>query len=178
MNQKSTLRAKKTVKKVKQLPIEVADGVAKTEETPKQPFAETTDGVLHSESKASKSNLLQEIEILKAEGKTGTPEFVDKMRKLEVILGISQVNPFGTNEPEIFRDNIKEMSVADLQALARKVGISPYLERPVLKQALLKEFDHFTKNSRRNIIPTASSVFQPDPKNPKHAKLIKILGDI
>lgn len=141
-------------------------------------IAEVADGKIKNKSNKSKPSLLEEIEIMKASGQTGSPEFVEKMKQLEVILGISQVNPFGTNEMEIFQESLKEMSTSDLQALARKVGVNPYLDRPLLKQTLIKEFGHYTKNSRRNIIPSTSNTFVPDPEDPKHQKLIKILADI
>ena len=47
---------------------------------------------------APKKTLVQEIEEMRASGQVGTPEFVTKMRELEVLLGVSEISPFGTNE--------------------------------------------------------------------------------
>jgi hypothetical protein len=142
---------------------------------------ETTNGALkNEESDASINNpkqILQQIQEMRERGDVSSPEFVSKMRQLEVILGVSQISSFGTNELEIFQENIKEMSNADMQRLATKVGVNPFQERAVLKKILLKEFQDQTKNSRRNIMPTSVNSFIPDPTNPKHQKLIKILGD-
>jgi hypothetical protein len=115
---------------------------------------------------------------MRQEGQVGTPEFTAKMRQMEVVLGVSQISPFGTNELEIFEENMREMSYADLQKVANKIGINPYLEKPLLKKSLIREFTHYTRNSRRNIMPQSSQTFVFDPNNPEHDKLKKILADI
>lgn len=142
---------------------------------------ETTNGVLIQEEStanvAAPKGLLQEIQEMRASGEVGTPEFVSKMRKLEVLLGVSQISPFGTNELEIFQEDLQLMSNADMQRLATKVGVNPFQDRSILKKVLLKEFQDQTKNSRRNIMPTAINSFVPDLNNPKHQKLMKILAD-
>jgi len=142
---------------------------------------ETTNGALKNEESAASINnpkqILQQIQEMRERGDVSSPEFISKMRQLEIILGVSQISPFGTNELEIFEENIQEMSNADMQRLATKVGVNPFQERAVLKKILLKEFQNQTKNSRRNIMPTSVNSFIPDPTNPKHQKLIKILGD-
>jgi hypothetical protein len=142
---------------------------------------ETTNGALQNqESVANVDNpkgLLQEIQEMKQKGQVSTPEFIAKMRQLEIVLGVSQISPFGTNELEIFEENLQAMGNSDMQRLATKVGVNPFQDRAVLKKILIKEFKDQTKNSRRNIMPTAVNSFIPDPNNPKHQKLMKILGD-
>ena len=93
----------------------------------KKQIVEETNGMIQepvSESIASapKRTLIQEIEEMKASGLVGTPDFTDKMRQLEVMLGVSQISPFGTNELEIFEQNLAEMSLSDMQKLALKIG--------------------------------------------------------
>lgn len=145
-------------------------------------FTEITNGIaekITSEATGSESSsLIDDIENMKKNGQVGTPEFVDKMRQMEVLLGVSQISPFGTNELEIFEQSLAEMSMTDLQKLANKIGVNAFQERQGLKRTLLKEFTSYTRNSRRNIMPSAVNTFVPDPNNPKHQKLIKILGDI
>jgi len=142
---------------------------------------ETTNGALQNqESVASADNpkgLLQEIQEMRQNGQVSSPQFIAKMRQLEVVLGISQISPFGTNELEIFEENLQSMGNSDMQRLATKVGVNPFQDRTILKKILIKEFKDQTKNSRRNIMPTAINSFVPDPTNPKHQKLMKILGD-
>ena len=132
-----------------------------------------------SESTASvlKKTLIQEIEEMKAAGLIGSLEFTSKMRELEVMLGVSQISPFGTNELEIFEQNLAEMSLSDMQKLALKIGTNPYHEKPILKKSLIREFSAYTRNSRRNIMPSAVQSFVIDPSNPKHKELLKILAN-
>lgn len=142
---------------------------------------ETADGVLQEqESNANNhkpKDLLQEIQSMRENGQVSTAEFVSKMRQLEVLLGINQISSFGTNELDIFEENLQLMGNSDMQRLATKVGVNPFQDRTILKRILIKEFKDQTKNSRRNVMPTAVNSFVPDANNPKHQKLIKILGD-
>jgi hypothetical protein len=125
-----------------------------------------------------KKTLMQEIDEMRASGKVGTPEFVGKMRELEILLGVSEISPFGTNELEVFESNLREMSLAEMQKLAQKVGLNPFHDQVTLKNILIKEFKASTRNSRRNIMPTMMESFKIDPNNPKHKQLLKILNDI
>jgi hypothetical protein len=148
----------------------------------KKKIIEEANGMLqeqNAESVAStgKKTLTQEIEEMKATGLVGTPEFTNKMRELEVLLGVSEISPFGTNELEIFEQNLAEMSLADMQKLALKIGTNPYHEKPVLKKSLIREFTAYTRNSRRNIMPTAVQSFVIDHNNPKHKELLKLLNN-
>lgn len=125
-----------------------------------------------------KKTLVQEIDEMRASGQVGTPEFVTKMRELEVLLGVSEISPFGTNELEVFEENLKQMSLSEMQKVAQKVGLNPFHDPVTLKNILIKEFKASTRNSRRNIMPTMMESFKIDPNNPKHKQLLKILNDI
>jgi hypothetical protein len=148
----------------------------------KKKIVEEANGMIQepaSESIASvpKKTLIQEIEEMKAAGLIGSLEFTSKMRELEVVLGVSQISPFGTNELEIFEQNLAEMSLSDMQKLALKIGTNPYHEKPMLKKSLIREFSAYTRNSRRNIMPSAVQSFVIDHDNPKHKELLKILAN-
>ena len=145
-------------------------------------ITEEANGMIQEEISESiantgKKTLIQEIEEMKASGLVGTPEFTDKMRELEVLLGVSQISPFGTNELEIFEQNLAEMSLSDMQKLASKIGTNPYHEKPILKKSLIREFTAYTRNSRRNIMPTSVQSFVIDHNNPKHKELLKLLNN-
>ena len=148
----------------------------------KKKITEEANGMIQepaSESIAStpKKTLIQEIEEMKAAGLAGSLEFTSKMRELEVLLGVSEISPFGTNELEIFEQNLAEMSLSDMQKLALKIGTNPYHEKPMLKKSLIREFSAYTRNSRRNIMPSAVQSFVIDHDNPKHKELLKILAN-
>jgi hypothetical protein len=148
----------------------------------KKKIQETTNGMLKEERLESNARtektLLQEIGSMRDGGQVGSPEFTQKMRELEVLLGVSEISPFGTNEMEIFQEDLSQMSFSDMQKLALKIGVNPYLEKPNLKKSLIREFSAYTKNSRRNIMPTTVQSFVVDKNDPKHQTLLKILNDI
>lgn len=114
---------------------------------------------------------LEDIEI------TNGKNFVEKQKNLEELLGINKISPFGTYELEVFEDSLKASTHSDLQKLAQRVGLNPFLDKSRLKNALVKEFIAYSKNSRRGAIPQPIRQLKLDPKNPKHAKTIKILGE-
>ena len=148
----------------------------------KKKIVEEANGMIQETSSESTANvpkktLIQEIEEMKAAGLIGSLEFTSKMRELEVMLGVSQISPFGTNELEIFEQNLAEMSLSDMQKLALKIGTNPYHEKPILKKSLIREFSAYTRNSRRNIMPSAVQSFVIDHDNPKHKELLKILAN-
>jgi hypothetical protein len=148
----------------------------------KKKIQEVTNGMLADGPEEASANtspqksLLRQINEMRASGQVGTAEFTGKMRQLEVLLGVSEISPFGTNELEIFEADLSEMSLSDMQKLALKIGVNPYLEKPNLKKSLIREFSAYTKNSRRNIMPATVQSFVLDPNEPKHQKLMKILN--
>jgi len=141
---------------------------------------ETANGVTSSyeSNPYSSRTLIEEINEMRASNSTNTPEFVAKMRELEILLGVSQISPFGTNELEVFQESLAGMSLSEIQKLAQKVGLNPFHDYPTLKKNLLKEFSASTRNSRRNIMPTSMNSFVMDSNNPEHKHLMKIINDI
>ena len=141
---------------------------------------ETANGVAsnYESNPYSSRTLIEEINEMRASNSTNTPEFVAKMRELEILLGVSQISPFGTNELEVFQESLAGMSLSEIQKLAQKVGLNPFHDYPTLKKNLLKEFSASTRNSRRNIRPTSMNSFVMDSNNPEHKHLMKIINDI
>jgi hypothetical protein len=125
-----------------------------------------------------KPSLIDEIDEMKANNETRTPEFAKKMEKLEEVLGVDKINPFGTNELDVFEEKLKGMSERDLQDLAYKVGLNPYIPGPQLKGVLVAEFKSYNRNNMRNSMPTKVDTIKLDPNNPDHAETIKIIGEI
>lgn len=103
--------------------------------------------------------------------------FTQNQRDLEELLGVNKISPFGTYELEVFEENLKGATKADLQKIAQRVGLNPFIEHSRLKPALIKEFVAYTKNARRNLIPQpASPIVKLDPKNPQHAQTLKLIS--
>ncbi len=99
---------------------------------------------------------------------------LEKVKRLEEALGTAKTNPFGTTDFEIFEQNLDGMTMASLQSLAERVGVSPHTSLPELKKNLKTAFVHSTKgNLRERPIPKNTSL---DPRNPKHLKVMQLLG--
>ena len=104
-------------------------------------------------------------------------EFKDKVLELEKILGVQEVNPFKTTDASIFEDRLADMNYAEMQSLAMRVGLSPYLQKPQLKKALMKQFKSYNLTATGKMLPLTAKAVQLDPNNPQHQKTIRILGE-
>lgn len=109
---------------------------------------------------------------------TNGKDFADRQKALEELLGVDKISPFGTYDLEIFERELKLKSHTDLQTLAQRVGLNPFLDKSRIKASLIREFKEYTKNSRKNLVPQISNQMTLDRKDPKHAEIMKILGDL
>jgi len=102
---------------------------------------------------------------------------LDKVRKMEQLFDTKSVNAFGTTELSIFQDRLKEMTLADLQNLAYKVGVDQHLQPAQLKNALKNAFIQASKSFGGGLRekPKAVNTYL-DPKNEKHLKLMRMMG--
>ena len=111
-----------------------------------------------------------------ADGKVHTDPDIDKVKKLEEILGIKKMNPFGTSNIDIFRERLNEMAIVDLQHMCENIGIFASGSRMQIKEKLLREFKSTNKGSISMLINNPALIL--DPTNPKHQKTLKILREI
>lgn len=125
-------------------------------------------------SKASKkaSDTLQNLKI--TNGKSYQQD-VDRVRKLEKLLEVNQTNPFGTSDIRIFQQNLSEMNLTDMQAIAVRAGVFPNGNQTLLKQKLIKAFEAEGYGMVNAVIETDKKV-DLDPKNPKHKAIIDYLN--
>ena len=157
MAKKKTARAKKTTTKKK---------VAK-----KQPFEEVTTG----QEQPQKKGLLEEIEEMRANGDTSSASYIEKIHQMEVIFGVGETNPYGTNHLPIFEEKLGEMSEADMRALANRVGINPFYNKKNLKENLIKEFRGYKSRTNSFNSSPPQDALKLDPNNPQHAEALKII---
>lgn len=121
--------------------------------------------------KADKTSLIDEINSIKDKN---SPEYRDKIRKLETALGISEINIFGTANRSIFEEDLDNMSEQEIKILAAKLKIDPSGSRPALKKKLLRQFDTQNIQSRGYFVPqpTTKQIFSDQQKE----ELNKILN--
>ena len=94
---------------------------------------------------------------------------ITKIEKLEVLLGVKQMNAFGTNDVRIFDRNMREMTQADLRKLCEKVGLFPSGQRHQLVANLRKEFIRRTNGARSISMQIDTPIF--DPSHPDYKKV-------
>ena len=102
-------------------------------------------------------------------------EAIEKVKKLEEVLGIKTVNPFGTNDPNIFDAELKGSNLSDLQNLAMRVGIFPEGSLARLKDKLKKEFQRVTRGARTIVMEDPLPIH--DPNHPDHERAKKLMGE-
>jgi hypothetical protein len=102
-------------------------------------------------------------------------ETLSRIEDLEDILGVHEVNPFGTNDSVIFEQELKEMTLSDLQNLCGKIRLFASGNTKELKEKLRKEFTRVTRGQKTIAMPVQDSVC--DPSHPNHEKAKKILNE-
>lgn len=100
---------------------------------------------------------------------------LDRVKELEEVLGIKTINPFGTNDPKIFENKLRDSNLSDLQNLAMKIGVFPEGSKDRLKDKLRKEFKRVTKGSRSVAVPQPMSI--SDPNHPNHEKAKRLMSE-
>jgi len=122
-------------------------------------------------NKAQKNGLLEEINSIQDKN---SKQYRDKIRELETVLGIKDINIFGTANKKIFEENLDNMSDVEIRSLASKLKIDPSGVRPVLKKRLLQQFDTQNVQSRGYLTPATppKQLFSDEQRQ----KLTKILN--
>jgi hypothetical protein len=102
-------------------------------------------------------------------------EAIEKVKKLEEVLGIKTVNPFGTNDPNVFEAQLKDSNLSDLQNLAMRVGVFPEGGLARLRDKLKKEFQRVSRGARTISMEDPLPIH--DPAHPDHARAKKLMSE-
>jgi len=97
------------------------------------------------------------IEELNSIADKNSAEYRSKIRELETVLGIRDVNVFGTANRKIFEENLDDMSLIQIQDFAKKVKVDSSGSMSAIKTRLLRQFDTQNVQSR--------GYFSPQPEN-------------
>ena len=105
----------------------------------------------------------------------GKNEQIKKAKELEELVGIKEINPFGTTITAVFEEQINAMSMVELQALAVKVAIFPSGTRPALKTKLLKGFSEYNRASM--VIPAPQPITIDNPDSPDAQEALRLMKE-
>lgn len=101
-------------------------------------------------------------------------EYTDQVRTLESVLGVKEVNEFGTSNARVFEENISEMTLVDMQTLAVRVGVMPSPNKPNLKKRLLKAFN--ARNKTQGIAgQSLEQQVKLNPESESYEEALKII---
>ena len=130
-----------------------------------------------AQAKAEESSKKTELDSLSyADGRQ--EEEIRKARELEELVGIGEVNPYGTTLTPVFEDKLKEMTLVDMQELAVSVGVFPSGTKTSLKNKLFKAFRDYQRGSSSFVVPSASSICpEADRDSEKFKKAMELMKE-
>ena len=99
------------------------------------------------------------IEELNSIADKNSAEYRSKIRELETILGIKEINIFGTANRKIFEENLEAMSIIQIQDFAKKIRVDPSGSVSAIKTRLLRQFDTQNVQSRGYFSPQPQNIF-------------------
>lgn len=116
---------------------------------------------------------LEEFDVV--DGKSRFQEDVEKLKELESLLGVREMNPYGTLSKEIFAEKLSSMTTTDLQNLAIRVGIPPSRDHTALKRNLAKSHDLYLRQHNMGSMVAARPLI--DPSSPNYDSVVKLFKE-
>ena len=99
----------------------------------------------------------------------GMDERVQKAKELEELIGLSEINPYGTSIASEFEAKLQEMALVDMQELAVRVGVFPNGTKTSLKSKLLKGFSEYNRAGMLMNAPQPIKARNPNDKDVQEA---------
>ena len=122
-------------------------------------------------TEVGKASLLEQLNTIKDKN---SPEYRSKVKELEIVLGIKEVNIFGTANRKIFEEDLDAMTQLQLQDFARKLKVDTSGSMAAIKTRLLRQFDTQNVQSRGYFSPQPQTkeLFTKEQKE----KMMKVLN--
>ena len=118
-------------------------------------------------AKANKLSALKQV--------NGKEDSIQRAKELEELVGIKQVNPFGTSIASVFEENVNNMSMVELQELAVKAGVFPGGNRTALKLKLNKAFSEYNRSSM--VMPAPREIELKNLNDEKTQKALRLMKE-
>lgn len=116
---------------------------------------------------ANKKEFLEEFNVVDGKERSELEDKIEKTKQLEDLLGIKDVNPYGTNNKDVFANNLGSMSIGEMTTLAQRVGLpASSIDTPsLLKKNLLKSFDIYVQQNNVTVAGQAQPAIDPKAEN-------------
>lgn len=121
--------------------------------------------------------LMPDFEETDGKDRNSKKALIAQAKELEQLLGIKDMNPYGTLSAAIFEEKLGSMSVAEMTTLASRVGVQTSGSRTQLKKALIQSFAFYAQ--KHNV--TVSSQARPlqlDKNSPNYEESVRLFKDI
>lgn len=125
-----------------------------------------------AKGKVTKASKLKSLNLM--DGKAAPTDTIDDIRTIDEILGTKPQGPFKAKTLAEFEKQLDtEMNLADMQALAPRVGLIPVADRTLLRKRLV---DEFKKNlARVRGVPAEEIMRDISPREDLYEKAARIL---
>jgi hypothetical protein len=129
-----------------------------------------------SVSKGVEKKHLEEFDVTDGKERDKKQEALEEVKELEELLGMPQMNPYGTLSRDIFRQRLDSSSASELTDLASRVGVPRERNMNLLRKSLLKSFDFYAQKHNVTVQGNAKPII--DPSSPDYEKTVKLFKDL
>ena len=137
---------------------------------------DSSAGLVGSGDEKKQMKSLEEFDVTDGKERSQKEKQIDQAKELELLLGINEMNPYGTLNKEIFEERVGSMSVSEMTSLAQHVGVTPTQNSTQLKKSLKKSFDLYARRHNVNVPSSARPVI--DESSPNYKKTVRLFNDI
>ena len=97
------------------------------------------------------------------------------IKELEDMLGMPQMNPYGTLHRDVFKQRLGDCNASELTDLAARVGIPRERNMNLLRKSLMKSFDFYVQ--KHNVTVQGSSKPILDPSSPDYESTVRLFKE-
>jgi len=118
---------------------------------------------------------LEDFDVTDGKDRDAFDKEIEEIKELEELLGMPQMNPYGTLNREIFRRRLEDSSASELTDLAARVGLPRERNMQLLKNSLLKSFDLYGIKHDVTVHGQAKPII--DPSSPDYDSTVKLFKE-
>ena len=126
-------------------------------------------------SKGVERKHLEEFDVTDGKDRTKKEEQIEKVKELEELLGMPQMNPYGTLHRDIFKQRVEASSASELTDLAARIGVPRERNMNLLRKSLLKSFDFYVQKHNVTVQGSAKPIL--DPSSPDYESTVRLFKD-
>ena len=126
-------------------------------------------------SKGVEKKHLEEFDVTDGKDRSEKEKRIEEVKELEDLLGMPQMNPYGTLHRDVLRKRLDGCNASELTDLAARVGIPRERNMNLLRKSLLKSFDFYVQKHNVTVQGTAKPIL--DPSSPDYESAVKLFKD-